>query len=143
MKKTLSIHNPSASGRPADFGKSPFKVPEGYFEALAERVMAQTPEQSAQPAEQPAVKSIFYAKLKPYIYMAAMFAGLYFGVFVFKYQRKLVEQKAKVANVQPAQAVAVERDLAVEGIDEYIDDVCDYMMVSSHDILACVSGDDF
>ena len=75
--------------------------------------------------------------------MAAMFAGLYFGVFVFKYQRKLVEQKAKVANVQPAQAAAVERDLAVEGIDEYIDDVCDYMMVSSHDILACVSGDDF
>lgn len=121
----------------------PFKVPEGYFDTLTSRVMAQLPADNGEQPMPKAPKSTLYAKLKPYIYMAAMFAGLYFGVFVFKYQRKIVEQKAMAAATTQTVPQAEEEGLAADQMDDYIDDVCDYMMVSTHDILAYVSNDNF
>lgn len=134
--KTLNLNKGYAS-------KEPFKVPEGYFDTLTARVMAQLPADNGKQPMPKAPKSTLYAKLKPYIYMAAMFAGLYFGVFVFKYQRKLAEQKALVANTQQSAPKAEEESLATDAMNDYIDDACDYMMVSTHDILAYVSNDEF
>ena len=83
-------------------------------------------------------KSEIYAKLKPYIYMAAMFGGLYFGVWVYKYQQRLTGEKEKAERL--ANDVPAERQNASdEWIDTYVDEACDFMMPNSHDIIACLT----
>ena len=63
--------------------KSGMKVPDGYFESLHDRVMQKLPEKEII-VEQPAPIS-FWTMAKPWVYMAAMFAGiaLMFKVFVW------------------------------------------------------------
>lgn len=62
---------------------SGMKVPDGYFESLHDRVMQNLPEKEII-VEQPAPIS-FWTMAKPWVYMAAMFAGiaLMFKVFVW------------------------------------------------------------
>lgn len=57
--------------------QNPFRVPEGYFEGLTERIMAQLPEQEPI-EEEPEVVSLF-DRIRPILYLAAMFVGL--GLF--------------------------------------------------------------
>ncbi|MDR1224483.1 MAG: hypothetical protein LBL07_16620 [Tannerella sp.] len=52
--------------------RSPFRVPDGYFESFTENMMSRLPEK---PAEEPEVISI-YDRVKPWLYMAAAFVGL-------------------------------------------------------------------
>ncbi|WP_106829466.1 hypothetical protein [Parabacteroides pacaensis] len=59
--------------------KSPFTIPTGYMEGITEQIMSQLPEHHC---KQEAQKIIFVDKIKPLLYMAAMFAGL--GLF-FKF----------------------------------------------------------
>ena len=63
--------------------KSGMKVPDGYFESLHDRVMQNLHEKEII-VEQPAPIS-FWTMAKPWVYMAAMFAGiaLMFKVFVW------------------------------------------------------------
>lgn len=49
-------------------------VPDGYFEQLNRRIMAQLPEL---PAEEEPRRSSLWLKIRPYAYMAAMFGGIY------------------------------------------------------------------
>lgn len=59
--------------------KNPFTVPEGYLEGLSESIMSKLPE----PVRKVEAKQItFFTRIKPWLYMAAMFAGL--GLF-FKF----------------------------------------------------------
>ena len=51
--------------------KDPFKVPEGYFEGFTADVMSKLPER---PAESQTIS--LWEKVKPWVYMAAMFAGI-------------------------------------------------------------------
>lgn len=119
-----------------------FKVPEGYFESLAERVMSQIPqEEASQPERVVKVsfwKSELYAKLKPYIYMAAMFGGLYFGIWVFKYQKSLLAEKEVVAQTSQGSSADLTDAAVDEETKEYFNDVCDYTMADSHEIMACL-----
>ncbi|MCP9612359.1 hypothetical protein [Coprobacter tertius] len=58
--------------------KSGFKVPEGYFESFNERLMQQLPEQELN------VKSVtLWDRIKPFVYMAAMFAGIALMIRLF------------------------------------------------------------
>lgn len=59
--------------------KNPFTVPEGYMDRLAEHIMSQLPEQVR---EKEAKQITFFTKVRPFLYMAGMFAGL--GLF-FKF----------------------------------------------------------
>ena len=52
--------------------KSGFKLPENYFDNLTEKVMAQLPEIER---EEPAAVTL-WQRCKPWVYMAAMFAGM-------------------------------------------------------------------
>ena len=56
----------------------PFKVPEGYFEHFHEQLMESLPESTPAPA--PAAKVTLMERIKPWLYMAAMFAGIVFMV---------------------------------------------------------------
>lgn len=63
----------------ADIGnKVPFKVPENYFSLLNESIMANLPEKEA-----PVVREVtLWDKSKTWLYMAAMFLGLFFTMKV-------------------------------------------------------------
>ncbi|MDR2681340.1 MAG: hypothetical protein LBC47_11090 [Tannerella sp.] len=52
--------------------RNPFRVPNGYFENFTENMMSRLPDL---PAEQTKTISI-YDRVKPWLYMAAVFAGL-------------------------------------------------------------------
>ena len=126
--------------KPTD-GRQVFKTPDGYFENLSQRMMQGVSEAVGLVERKNTVpfwKSEIYAKLKPYIYMAAMFGGLYFGVWVYKYQQRLTGEKEKAERL--ANDVPAERyNASDEWIDTYVDEACDYMMPNSHDIIACLT----
>lgn len=57
-------------------GSNPFRVPEGYMEGLTERVMSRLPEK---PQRVEAKKVTMLDRVRPWLYMAAVFAGM--GLF--------------------------------------------------------------
>ncbi len=59
--------------------ENPFTVPEGYFEHFTEQLMEKLPEREAQPAPQ----LTLWTRVKPWVYMAAMFCGLMLSVRMF------------------------------------------------------------
>lgn len=126
--------------KPTD-GRQVFKTPDGYFENLSQRMM-QGVSEAVDLVERkntvPFWKSEIYAKLKPYIYMAAMFGGLYFGVWVYKYQKRLAGEK-EIAERLASDVSAERHNASDEWIDTYVDEACDYMMPNSHDIIACLT----
>jgi len=56
-------------------GKNPFKVPTGYMEGLTDQIMSQLPEKTREEAK----RITFMDRARPWLYMAAVFAGL--GLF--------------------------------------------------------------
>ena len=63
------------------YGTDPgFKVPEGYFEDLKRNVMMSLP---LYPEVQRKVELSRWQRIKPYIYLAAMFAGIWLMMKVF------------------------------------------------------------
>lgn len=59
--------------------KNPFIVPDGYFENFAENLMDELPENHSQ--DPPEIS--MWQRIKPWLYMAAMFCGLMLSVRVF------------------------------------------------------------
>lgn len=59
--------------------KNPFTVPDGYFDRFADELMNQLPEKEA--VTLPEVK--LWDRVKPWLYMAAMFVGLMFTIRAF------------------------------------------------------------
>ena len=58
---------------------NPFKVPEGYFEGLSDRIMSQLPERMN---ESPKKRSL-WVRVQPWLYMAAMLCGVTMAVNFF------------------------------------------------------------
>lgn len=61
---------------------NPFRVPDNYFETLTDRIMKQIPEETPVPV---AEKVTMMDRLRPLLYLAAMFAGMaiFFKAIVF------------------------------------------------------------
>lgn len=60
--------------------KLPYTVPEGYFESLRNRVMESLPDYP----EKPKAKTLTtWQKIRPYVYLAAMFAGIWCMMQIF------------------------------------------------------------
>lgn len=57
-------------------GKNPFSVPKGYLEGLPAQIMSGLPEK---PRQQTAKRVSLLERVRPWLYMAAVFAGL--GLF--------------------------------------------------------------
>ena len=95
--------------------KQPFKLPSNYMEGLTEQIMRSLPEAPLQ-IEQPVT---LMTKLRPYFYMAAMFASM---VFVLK----LLIGDAAVDTQQrldkTAMFTAKNDDVADEEFLEYIEE---------------------
>ena len=59
-----------------DKTKNPFKVPDNYFAQFNEEIMSRLPEKEyVAPRQVP-----LWDKVKPWVYLAAMFVGMYFTV---------------------------------------------------------------
>lgn len=72
--------------------ENPFTVPEGYFEGLTEQIMKQIPEEKFIPKPE---KVSLLDRIRPFLYMAAMFAGL--GLF-FKQIARIDTDSEKKTN---------------------------------------------
>lgn len=124
-------------------------MPLGYFEQLPSQVMAAIDRQveQAEPKREakkvPFYKTELYAKIKPYLYMAAMFGGIWFGIWVYKYQQKIVAERAQNRTADNGQSSKDTYELTAQEMEDYIDDACDYMMLDSRDIMAYVTDEEY
>lgn len=115
--------------------KNPFRVPEGYFEQLAEQVMQQLPAREQplvrRPGGQPRARKV---QLRPWLYAAACTAlALMLGVSYYFMQSPATSPEAShIAAVTPA-SVSADTD------NSYIDDAADYAMLDNAEIYACLS----
>lgn len=110
------------------FGKgNPFRVPEGYFVQLTDRVMAQLPEREQQ-AEQITLadrrpKSRLVA-LRPWLYAAACIVAAVVMGLTFHHSH------------EPADEQTVASTTVTNTESEYIDDAADYAMLDNAEIYA-------
>ncbi len=58
--------------------ESGYKVPEGYFEDFAKKMAASLPEREIKTE-----KATKWLRIRPYVYMAAMFAGVWCMMYLF------------------------------------------------------------
>ena len=91
--------------------KQPFATPEGYFESFHEQLMSQLPETA--PAVEPADKVTLMTRIKPWLYMAAMFAGI-----IFMVQGLMYVQETRLTN-------------GIASAEEIYNDETDHFMSSS------------
>lgn len=92
--------------------KTPYKVPEGYFEQFHEQLMSSLPEVTPEAA--PEAKITLMTRIKPLLYLAAMFVGIIF----------LMQGIAYVQHSQTARSEQM-------ALEELYDDEADHFMSSS------------
>ena len=115
--------------------KNSFKVPEAYFDEFAENMMQQIPDVA--PSRTSVAWSLgdvegktnLFARIKPYLYLAAMISGLAFGIKVYKMQQQYYTGSSDKSPVA----------ITNEQAEQYVDNVCDFAMINSNDIYACVT----
>ena len=66
--------------------RQPFSVPEGYFEGFTDDFMTRLPEKHAE--EEEAKKISFSERMKPLLYLAAMFVGAVILINIINYSKK-------------------------------------------------------
>lgn len=97
--------------------ENPFTVPEGYFERFTEQLMEKLPEREAQPAP----KLTLWTRVKPWVYMAAMFCGLMLSVRIFVGEKQ-----------SQSPAATSETTDFTEVPDEYIDPIVNQTMMDDY-----------
>ena len=117
MKEDMNLKN--------KFGtNNHFTVPEDYFEKLTSSVMERLPE--VEEKDVPTIR--LWDRVKPWMYMAAMFLGIFFMI------------RAVVGNNQPeSNDNFTGNEQFTELPDEYIDPVIDQMMVDDYTLYVYLS----
>ena len=112
--------------------QNPFKVPEGYFDTLANQVMAMVDaEKGAQVVEIRKAKKAKTVWLRPLLYAAACGCVLFVSVASY-----LSHEDQSMA------APTTESAVAVQTMDYYsFDEAADYAMIDNQEIYACLSSD--
>ena len=94
--------------------RTPFTVPEGYFDELASKVMEQLPQETPQ-MHKPVP---LWTRMKPWMYLAAMFAGIFFMVRAFVGQK----QDGGTPGTPDTQTISVNlSEIPEEDIDPIVD----------------------
>ena len=102
-------------------GKDPgFKVPDNYFNDFNAKMAASLPEIKITEEEKPSL----WVRVRPLIYMAAMFAGIWLMMNVFTGNKSTATGEQRMANISAG--VAVEKNA---------EDLMDYGAVSDYDIM--------
>lgn len=101
---------------------NPFKVPENYFETLHFEVMNKIDQQSIQPLEPCAQEISLWQKMKPALYLAAMFIGIYALLRGIPYLQQSGQNTPAVAEISE------EEIYLLSTIDEYM--LYDYLAMT-------------
>lgn len=91
-------------------GENPFRVPEGYFENLTTQIMSNLPEQSTQ--NEPAKVVSMMDRVRPWLYMAAVFVGL------LLFFRALIGISGSSEDTQTQEPLLVHTDVSTDFYDE-------------------------
>lgn len=98
-------------------------VPEGYFENFAERMMARIPDE---PVKSVMIERTRWQTLRPYVYMAAMFAGAFLMLNIFSIGAKVRPGAAEAPAAPTSELLAqVVNSNTLAYVDDYIS-VTDY-----------------
>ena len=111
------------------YGKDPgFKVPENYFEDFNKRMADMLPDVEITPVD---VKPTMWQRIKPLVYMAAMFAGVWCMMQVFSHF-------TDTSSLQGVQAVAEKLQDDKSNVDDFImsGSVSDYDILNYEDSVA-------
>jgi len=98
--------------------RNPFRVPEGYFENFTAEMMSRLPERSV--SEQTVVISM-YDRIKPWLYMAAAFAGLMVLFSVLKPERSSQGADKAQTTLSSTEAVDADSEFFDSIEDMYVD----------------------
>lgn len=99
-------------------------VPEGYFDSFADRMMAQLPADEPKVVELP--RRGLWATVRPYVYMAAMFAGIWLMMNMFSWFGPVKAPDASADSSQVLFAELVASPQADTYMTDYVSDVSDY-----------------
>lgn len=78
-------------------GKDPgFKIPENYFDDFQARMMEMLPEVEITEVD---AKPSMWVRVRPYLYMAAMFAGVWCMMHVFSHFNQNISAEQRVSEV--------------------------------------------
>lgn len=101
----------------------PFKVPEGYFENLTSEVMNALPEKKPVLEAEP---STMWTRMRPWLYMAAMFIGAFLIIRVGSWTHKTDTNVAEAGDTETV-------------TDEYIDVALDRSMMDDYSLYVYLS----
>ena len=100
--------------------KNPYRTPDGYFSSFAENLMEQLPEKEI--PETPHIS--MWNRVKPWVYMAAMFVGLMFAVRVVTDRQPLTKDSTDI----------IQTDNIFELPDEYLDPIVNQTMMDDYEL---------
>lgn len=98
--------------------ENPFKTPEGYFENFTRNIMEQLPEKEIQAVPE----TTLWHRIRPWMYMAAMFCGLMFGARLFLHDTETTQEES-ASSLQLFSSTLP---------DEYIDPIVDQTMMDDY-----------
>jgi hypothetical protein len=108
-----------------------FKVPEGYFDTLADRIMANIPEAPKQEKQKRSAKIISLNTRLKIAVAAAIVGAVVCGTTI-----RLYQQGTKIANLNTNTEMTNNSETYGE---EYVNDYIDYAMVDGTDIYEYIS----
>ena len=98
--------------------KEPFKVPEGYFDDLTNNIMQNLPEKEVEETEP--VSVTMWDRLRPLLYLAAVFVGL--GFFFKTVMPKNYDEQSKQLMVEKQSEDVLNQEDSISDIDkEYME----------------------
>ena len=104
---------------------NPFMAPEGYFEQLTSEVMNKLPKQ--QESRFVMKKVARWARVKPWAYMAAVFAGVVFVLRIVSYNPNSFDDM----QIAATETAAADSEMVY---DEYIDYVVNQSMMDDYSL---------
>lgn len=76
--------------------RNPYKVPDRYFDSFKSELMSKLPAYPEKPEEK---KISIWQRVRPYVYLAAMFAGIWCMMKIFHNATATQQQPAPIAEV--------------------------------------------
>ena len=98
--------------------KNSFKVPEGYFEQFHEQLMNSLPE--AEGTVAPSAPVSLMTRIKPWLYMAAMFVGVIFMVQGIMYVQDRHFKTNDVAAIEDVYTEEIDHFMSSSLYSEYV-----------------------
>lgn len=111
--------------------ENPFKVPENYFETLADNIISQLPEESSAPV----VKMSAWKKYRVHLLAAACVLSVLFSAGIY------ISMKENMKDTQVLDKAKLELAETTIETEDAFDEMADYVMVDKEDMYAYISGE--